>query len=498
MLEIEQKFARADFAALEQGLAALAARPAGEVVEVDHYFNAPDRDFARTGEAFRLRRIGSENYLTYKGPRAAHAVKTRTELEVPLPGGDEAAAQHEQLLRHLGFRPVAAVRKRRRSYQLERAGFAFTVCLDEVDDLGRFAEVEVLAEAERVDPARKALAEVVASLGLSEVEQRSYLTMLLAAKGKESGSGWGSGTGSGGRVPDPHPDPVPDSASPRVVTDIPALRQAVRQARARNLRVGLVPTMGALHAGHESLIAAARRETGFVVVSIFVNPTQFGPTEDLDRYPRPLSQDLQRCGRLGVDLVFHPEPATMYPPGYRTYVEVTGLQDELEGASRPGHFRGVATVVLKLFNQVQPDRAYFGQKDAQQARIIQQLVRDLDVPVEVVVCPTVREADGLALSSRNQYLDATQRRAAPVLYRALQEAQTRAEAGERDALVLRQLLADRIAETAGATLDYAAVVDADTLAPLTRLDRPALLALAVKFGNTRLIDNLQLQVASSK
>src|SRR5207247_863954 len=179
-----------------------------------------------------------------------------------------------------------------------------------------------------------------------------------------------------------------------------AVRQRVAAARRRGLSVGLVPTMGALHEGHASLIRVARAETGFVVTSIFVNPAQFGPHEDLARYPRPLEKDLELCGREGVDLAFVPEAAGMYPPGFRTYVEVHELQDVLEGASRPGHFRGVATVVLKLFNIVQPDIAYFGQKDAQQARIIQQLVRDLDVPVRITVAPTIREPDGLALSSR--------------------------------------------------------------------------------------------------
>jgi pantoate--beta-alanine ligase len=345
-----------------------------------------------------------------------------------------------------------------------------TVCLDEVEQLGRFAEVEVLAPPEQTEPAHVALTGLATELGLSEVEQRSYLSMLLAKKS------------AAGRP-----------AGPAVVSDVPALRQAVRGARARGLKVGLVPTMGALHAGHLSLVELARRETEFVVVSIFVNPTQFGPHEDLGRYPRPLEQDLARCAEAGADLVFTPAAEVMYPRGYRTFVEVTGLQDVLCGPSRPGHFRGVATVVLKLFNQVQPDRAYFGQKDAQQARIIRQLVRDLDVPVEVMVGPTVREADGLALSSRNQYLDANQRRAAPALYRALEEARARAAAGERDAGALRQLLIDRIAATPGAALDYAAVVDPDTLVPLERLSGPAVLALAVRFGDTRLIDNLLIE-----
>jgi pantoate--beta-alanine ligase len=281
-----------------------------------------------------------------------------------------------------------------------------------------------------------------------------------------------------------------------VVADIAALREAVAQARRDGQTIGLVPTMGALHAGHLSLIEAARAQTSYVVVSIFVNPIQFGPREDLSRYPRPLARDLELCSQAGVDLVFHPGLEVVYPPGYRTNVEVTGLQDVLCGASRPGHFRGVATVVLKLFNLVQPERAYFGQKDAQQVRIIQQMVRDLNVPVEVCVCPIVREADGLALSSRNEYLEPEDRRRATLLYRALMEARTRIDRGERDAAVVQQAIEERIASTPGAVLDYAAVVNADTLEALTRLtpDQPILLALAVKVGGTRLIDNLLIQL----
>jgi pantoate--beta-alanine ligase len=277
-----------------------------------------------------------------------------------------------------------------------------------------------------------------------------------------------------------------------VVTDIAALRDAVAAARRRGQTVGLVPTMGALHAGHMSLIEAARAETGCVVVSIFVNPAQFGPNEDLGRYPRSLERDRELCDRAGVDLIFHPQPVVMYPPGYRTYVEVTGLQDVLCGGSRPGHFRGVATVVLKLFNLVGPDRAYFGQKDAQQVRVLAQMVRDLNVPVEVRVCPIVREADGLALSSRNQYLEADERCQAAVLYRALREARRLIGGGQRDAEVLRRAMIETIASAPGAVLDYAVVVDADSLETPARLvpGRPVLLALAVKFGATRLIDNL--------
>jgi pantoate--beta-alanine ligase len=275
-----------------------------------------------------------------------------------------------------------------------------------------------------------------------------------------------------------------------VADTIEALRTQLAAARQAGKSIGLVPTMGALHAGHLALIDQARRENDFVIVSIFVNPTQFGPNEDFHRYPRPFEKDAELCTEHGVDLIFNPSPEVMYPPGYRTYVEVTGLQDGLCGASRPGHFRGVATVVLKLFNLVQPDRAYFGQKDAQQVRLIQRLAADLNLPLQVMVVPTVREADGLALSSRNQYLDPDQRRHATVLWQALTEARTKIDAGERDAEVIQRLLADRIAATPGAVLDYAAVVDADSLEPVARLHGLTLLALAVKFGATRLIDNL--------
>lgn len=281
---------------------------------------------------------------------------------------------------------------------------------------------------------------------------------------------------------------------PLVATTIEDLRSSLQDARRRGLTVGLVPTMGALHAGHASLIRAARQETGFVVVSIFVNPTQFGPREDFTRYPRPLEQDLSLCRDERADLVFAPEASAVYPPGYCTAVEVAGLQDVWEGTCRPGHFRGVVTVVLKLFNLVGADIAYFGQKDAQQARVIQQMVGDLNVPIALRICPTVREADGLAISSRNRYLDADQRRRAVVLYRALQEARTLIEQGERSAATVQTVLAKRMQATPGAELDYAAVIDADTLQPLDHLRGKLLLALAVKFGSTRLIDNLAVQV----
>ncbi len=281
-----------------------------------------------------------------------------------------------------------------------------------------------------------------------------------------------------------------------IVDTVEAVRRQVAEARQGGLRIGLVPTMGALHAGHVSLIRAARAETGFVVVSIFVNPAQFGPGEDFSRYPRPLAADLQLCTAEGVDLVFHPQPSTVYPPAYHTYVEVHDLQELWEGASRPGHFRGVATVVLKLFNIVQPDIAYFGQKDGQQARIIGQMVRDLDMPLQLAVCPTVREPDGLALSSRNQYLDPEQRRQATVLYRALEGGRRLIEQGAREAEPVRQAMSALITATPGAVLDYATVVDGLSLQPLQRLSGPVLLAVAVRFGQTRLIDNLPLTVSS--
>jgi pantoate--beta-alanine ligase len=279
-----------------------------------------------------------------------------------------------------------------------------------------------------------------------------------------------------------------------IAATIEQTRAAVTRARAGARSVGLVPTMGALHEGHASLIRRARAETGFVVVSVFVNPTQFGPHEDLARYPRPFERDVRVCEREGADLVFHPEPATMYPPGFATYVQVHGLQDVLEGASRPGHFRGVATVVLKLFNIVRPDVAYFGQKDAQQFRLIEQMVRDLDVPVGLRMCPTAREPDGLALSSRNVYLDPAQRQAAAALSRALDEARRRVEAGERRTAELVRLAEGIIAAAPGARIDYVAAVDYATLRPVEVLHGRVLVAVAVFFGTTRLIDNVLVDV----
>lgn len=279
---------------------------------------------------------------------------------------------------------------------------------------------------------------------------------------------------------------------PPTATTIAETRAAVAAARKACRRIGFVPTMGALHAGHASLIRAARVECDFVVVSIFVNPTQFGPTEDLSRYPRTFDADRELCGAIGTDLIFAPTAVEMYPPDSRTVVEVAGLQDVLCGASRPGHFRGVATVVLKLFNIVQPDVAFFGQKDAQQAIIIRRMVADLNVPVTVRVHPTVREPDGLAMSSRNRYLDPAQRLSATSLYRALTKAEELFAGGGRSVVALERAMADVIAVARGARLDYARVLDEETLDTITSVARPALAAVAVFFGTTRLIDNTVL------
>jgi pantoate--beta-alanine ligase len=281
---------------------------------------------------------------------------------------------------------------------------------------------------------------------------------------------------------------------PKVANTVEEVRQRVLAARRQSLSVGLVPTMGALHTGHASLIRAARAETGFVAVSIFVNPTQFGPGEDLGRYPRSMNEDLELCARERVELVFAPDAVVMYPAGFQTVVEVSRLQEVLCGPSRPGHFRGVATVVLKLFNIVQPDIAYFGQKDFQQTRIIEQMVRDLDVSTRLRVCPIVREPDGLALSSRNRYLDPNQRRQAVALFQALDDGRRLIEAGERGAAIVRAAMIRRLALASEAIVDYAEVVDADNLRHVDPLRGRLLLALAVKFGATRLIDNAIVEI----
>ncbi|MHB1558412.1 MAG: pantoate--beta-alanine ligase [Isosphaeraceae bacterium] len=282
---------------------------------------------------------------------------------------------------------------------------------------------------------------------------------------------------------------------PEVVESVADVRRAVAQARAGGRVVGLVPTMGALHAGHIRLIERCRDEAGWVAVSVFVNPTQFGPNEDFARYPRTLDNDLARCRDAGVDLVWAPTPLTVYPGGSEsTWVEVPGLSGILEGASRPGHFRGVATVVLKLFEVVRPDLAVFGQKDYQQQLVIRRMVDDLHVPVRIVTEPTVRESDGLALSSRNRYLSPDERASATVLHAALVRARDAVRSGETSANRVRQILRNTLESNESVRLDYAEVADADTLAALERLDpgTRVVALVAARVGSTRLIDNLLL------
>jgi pantoate--beta-alanine ligase len=256
--------------------------------------------------------------------------------------------------------------------------------------------------------------------------------------------------------------------------------------------VGLVPTMGYLHEGHLSLIRRAKAECDNVVVSIFVNPTQFGANEDLSMYPRDLERDLSLIQPLGVDVVWNPTPEIMYPTGYQTWVEVEALTHPLEGAIRQGHFKGVTTVVAKLFNAVQPHKAYFGQKDAQQAAVIRQMVRDLNFPIEIIVCPTTREADGLAMSSRNKYLEGSDRKAATVLFRALSAAKDAYEGGERNAEKLKEKMKEVLESEPRAQVQYVSCADYDTLEELKAVKGKTLLSMAVILGKTRLIDNFVL------
>ena len=252
---------------------------------------------------------------------------------------------------------------------------------------------------------------------------------------------------------------------------------------------GLVPTMGALHEGHASLVRKARLECEHVGASIFVNPSQFGAGEDFGKYPRTLERDLELLEKLGVDVVFVPSVDVMYPPGYQTWVEVADVTTRLEGECRPGHFRGVATVVAKLFNAFMPSRAYFGQKDAQQVVVLRRMVRDLSFPVELVVCPTLREADGLALSSRNAYLNPAERKAATVLFRSLCSAREKYDSGERDAEALRAAMISILSSEPLADAQYVSAADPETLEELEKIEKGVLLSLAVRIGKTRLIDN---------
>ena len=275
----------------------------------------------------------------------------------------------------------------------------------------------------------------------------------------------------------------------KVLTAVSDVR-AFRASREGSL--GLVPTMGALHAGHLSLVARARSENEQVAASIFVHPAQFGPAEDFAAYPRALDSDLGLLASLGVDAVWAPSPGDVYPPGFQTWITVGDVSAPLEGARRPGHFRGVATVVAKLLNVFQPARIYFGQKDAQQVAVIRRMVQDLSFSVDVVVCPTVREKDGLALSSRNVTLGPDERRAAPVLHSALEAARAAFDSGERDASRLRAILTETLAGEPLVREDYVSIADASTLAELERVEGAALVSLAARIGKTRLIDNVIL------
>lgn len=276
------------------------------------------------------------------------------------------------------------------------------------------------------------------------------------------------------------------------IPTIAEMKAACRHVTRSGQTLGFVPTMGALHEGHLSLVRAAKARCNFTAVSIFVNPLQFAPTEDLAKYPRPLERDAAMLEQLGVDLLFLPTPDEMYPAGAQTYVLVDELSNKLDGASRPGHFRGVATVVTKLFEIVRPGCAFFGQKDAAQVAVLRKLVNDLDMDVEIVVCPIVREHDGLAMSSRNVYLTPEQREQALVLHRSLMRVQTLADQGERNAAKLIEAGKQVIAEEPAARLDYFAIVDPNTLDPVADITRGALVAVAAYFGTTRLIDNILL------
>jgi pantoate--beta-alanine ligase len=275
----------------------------------------------------------------------------------------------------------------------------------------------------------------------------------------------------------------------RVIDSVAGMKEARRAIRST---VGFVPTMGFLHEGHLSLVEAARARDRVSVVSIFVNPTQFLPGEDFRTYPRDTPRDLAMLEKIGTDIVWMPTPEQMYPPGYNTWVDVLGVTDRLEGAARPGHFKGVATVVAKLFNVVRPTHTYFGQKDAQQVVVVKKMAEELDMDLEVVVCPTLREPDGLAMSSRNVYLTPEERKAAPVLYRSLLLAKKMREEGERDAVKIRAAMARLLETEPLGKMDYVSIADAKTLQELSVLDRPAVVSLAFKLGKPRLIDNILL------
>lgn len=275
----------------------------------------------------------------------------------------------------------------------------------------------------------------------------------------------------------------------KIVKTIQEVKDAVKEWKAQGLSVGFVPTMGYLHEGHESLINKAVENNDRVVVSIFVNPMQFGPTEDLDKYPRDLERDSKLCERAGANLIFHPEKEEMYFDDFSSYVDINGLSNELCGKSRPVHFRGVCTVVTKLFNIVNPDRAYFGEKDAQQLAIIRRFVRDLNIDVEIIGCPIIREEDGLAKSSRNTYLSKEERQAALILSQSLNLAKDAIASGERDSKTVIDLISKNIEKEPLAKIDYIEVVDSLSMKPVEKIEKSVLVAIAVYIGKTRLIDN---------
>lgn len=276
----------------------------------------------------------------------------------------------------------------------------------------------------------------------------------------------------------------------KIATTVAEVRKIVKEWRTAGETVGLVPTMGFLHAGHQSLIAASVKDNDHTVVSVFVNPTQFGPNEDLASYPRDLDHDAALCESTGADLIFHPEPEEMYPQGFVSYVDMNGLTNHLCGLSRPVHFRGVCTVVSKLFNIVQPDRAYFGQKDAQQLAVVKRFVKDLNMPLEIIGCPIVREPDGLAMSSRNTYMNADERKAALILSQAIRLGEQIVKDGERDARVVKAAMTALIETEPMAKIDYVEVVDGLTMESIDTIRGEILCAIAVKINNkVRLIDN---------
>jgi len=275
----------------------------------------------------------------------------------------------------------------------------------------------------------------------------------------------------------------------KIVKTIDQVRSEIKAAKLEGKNVGYVPTMGYLHDGHGSLIKEARKNNDYVVVSIFVNPMQFGPTEDLASYPRDLDKDAALCESLGVDLIFNPEPEEMYDESFTSYVDINGLSDHLCGLSRPVHFRGVCTVLAKFFNIIQPDRAYFGQKDAQQAAIVKQFVKDINFPVEIVRCPIIREADGLAMSSRNTYLSPEERQAALILSKAIFLGQDMVKSGEKDAAVVINKMTLLIKTEKLAEIEYVKAVNGLTMEDVDTIGSPCLVAMAVRIGKTRLIDN---------